>query len=231
MYDVLSFQFWLAMKNTSVFSTLLVGSSFTVGTIVANLAAPAHAITLGTCSNADVKYTSGSNQISASACSGELETNSTDWPFNNDVTGSGNPLRDRLNNLFGTSYNWSLVRKDEQAGNQGTFDGFSSAQSGNWSVSPSINGPFAISLKASNGFAVYLFDNITQAVTSGIWSTAGIRNSGGNQPNLSHISLFTAPATAVPEPITMLGIGVGIVGGGVLKQKYGKKANKGNTKA
>lgn len=34
------------------------------------------------------------------------------------------------------------------------------------------------------------------------------------------------PGEPIPEPITMFGLGVGIAGGGLLKQKYGKKANK-----
>ncbi|WP_414576699.1 PEP-CTERM sorting domain-containing protein [Anabaena sp. CCY 9402-a] len=214
------------MKHTSVFSALLVGASVAVVTS----AAPAHAVNIGVCKTSDVNYNLNGGAIDATACTGELETNSTDWPFNNDVTGSGDPLLSRLNNLFGTNYNWSFVRKDEQNGNQTNvgFDGFSAAKTGTWSANPALIGPFAISLKGGTGFTVYLFENITQAVTSGTWSTLGILNNGGNQPNLSHISLFKAevPSTPVPEPITMFGIGVGLAGGGILKQKYGKKANK-----
>ncbi|MCF4967945.1 PEP-CTERM sorting domain-containing protein [Nostoc sp. CMAA1605] len=211
------------MKHTSVLSALLLGASIAVG---AN-ASPANAITTAICQVTDVTYTSGSNDISATACRGELETDSTAWPYNNDVTGNGDPLLSKLNTLFGTSYNWTLVRKDEASGNQGVFDGFDDAKTGTWS-SNSISGPFAISLKAGTGFSVYLFENITQAVTNGKWSTVGILNNGGKQPNLSHLSLFTAqlPTQPVPEPITMLGLGVGTVGLGVLKRKYGKKEAK-----
>ncbi|AFY47750.1 PEP-CTERM putative exosortase interaction domain-containing protein [Nostoc sp. PCC 7524] len=68
-------------------------------------------------------------------------------------------------------------------------------------------------------------------ISSGFWDTLGIANGSGNAgPGLSHIDIYTSTpidtTTPVPEPITMFGLGVGIAGGGLLKQKYGKKPNK-----
>jgi hypothetical protein len=192
------------MKNTAA---KLLGSVFlATGVASAVMIAPAHALT-GVCSVNNVKYNSGG--IAATACRGELETNSIAWPENNDVTGSGQPLLGRLNTLFNRNYDWSFVGKDEVGvvpSASGGFDGYSNAQVGTWTVTEALTGPFAISVKGSDGFAVYLFENLNQAVTSGTWSTAGLLNNGGRQPNLSHISLFKV--RSVPEPATIIGLGV-----------------------
>lgn len=204
------------------FSALLASAAIATGTV-----APAHAAQVsGVCLVSDVTANGIGN---ATACRGEIETET----FGNDVTGNdGNPLKDQLNTLFGTSYTWNFVRKDETNGNQGLFDGYASgdAKSGNWSANPALNGPFAISVKGGTGFAVYLFDNITQAVTSGTWSTLGLRNDNGpgNQPGISHISLFAAQTggnpTPVPEPTTIFGLGL-LASGVVMARRRRNFAN------
>ncbi len=202
-------------------STLLASAAIATGTVATLAAAPAYANT-GICALSNVQYNSGGGLVNATKCVGELETNSTQWNFNNDVTGTGDPLLSRLNTLFNLSpaeYTWSFVGKDESTGANSPTNGFNgreNAKSGSWSVANAITGPFAISLKASTGFAVYLFENFNDSVTSGFWNTQALRNNGGNQPNLSHISLFKAtyvppePPTPrpVPEPATVLALGL-----------------------
>lgn len=202
---------------TSTFS--LIALSLSAGAAVA--APPVSNINTGSCSFTDVQYFLGEDKIDATNCVGEIELDNGE----NDVTGGGDPLLSQLNTLFGTSYNWSFVNKDESTGTNAGLDGFSNTQSGEWSVSTPLTGPFAISLKASTGYAVYLFDNLTEAVSSGVWDTAALLTNGGgggNQPTLSHFSLFTAPGTVctedcgpdtdVPEPGLAIGLGAMALG-------------------
>ncbi len=172
------------------------------------------------CALSDVTANLISGTVDATACVGELEIGDTEWDYNNDVLGDGNPLLSELNNLFDVNYDWTFVNKDENSGSNAGFDAFSTTKSGTWSVDSALDGPFAISLKAGTGFSVYLFDNLTQAVSSGTWSTLGIENDGGKQPNLSHISLFkTTTSTCtdcepnpVPEPGLAIGLGAMALG-------------------
>lgn len=87
--------------------------------------------------------------------------------------------------------------------------------SGTWDV---INDSILVSyvtVKASNFFTLYEYN---PAQNSGTWSTAGILNPGGQQPDLSHLSFWTGPNTGpggdptgeIPEPMT-----VGLLGGGL----------------
>lgn len=67
-----------------------------------------------------------------------------------------------------------------------------------------------ITVKAANSFAIYEVNS-----TSGTWTTAGIKNNGGNQPDVSHISFWTTdrgPQNPVPEPATW----AMMIAGGVL---------------
>ena len=90
------------------------------------------------------------------------------------------------------------------------------AQSGTWDV---LNNNVLIkflTVKAAAGYA--LFEFAGAGVNSGSFSTAGLLTSNGkNQPNVSHMSFWTAPVNnpdAIPEPATwamMLG-GFGLAG-------------------
>jgi hypothetical protein len=140
-----------------------------------------------------------------------------------------------LNNLFNVDYEWSFVGKDENPGTNtpaNGFDGFSGTETGTWSFTEGLTGPFAISLKAGDGFSVYFFDNVDQLITSGDWSTEGIINNGGSQPGLSHMSLFKAevnivppPPEKVPEPATIFGLGLVASGMVVARRRRRTAAN------
>ncbi|MBN2339233.1 MAG: PEP-CTERM sorting domain-containing protein [Acidobacteria bacterium] len=83
-------------------------------------------------------------------------------------------------------------------------------------------------LKGSPGFAAYLFqDEVIQKSSDGTWQVTFVNN-GGNNPGLSHFSLYIRPDdpvgyTPVPEPSSLLLIGSGILGLGVLGRKRMKK--------
>jgi hypothetical protein len=71
--------------------------------------------------------------------------------------------------------------------------------SGTWSSSQAAN---YLTIKAANGYALYYLG--AGGATSGTWTTAGLLNNGGKQPDISHLTLWR---TAVPEPKMTLVLG------------------------
>jgi hypothetical protein len=102
-----------------------------------------------------------------------------------------------------------------------TYTGGSPSQAGTWILSglaSNVNS-FILAVKAGNGsrpaaqsLLYYKFDDLS--VLSGDWSTFGLLNNGGNQPVLSHMTVYTAvgnPPTAVPTPALLPGlVGLGV---------------------
>jgi hypothetical protein len=90
----------------------------------------------------------------------------------------------------------------------------STAQSGTWQVLDGTQIAY-ITIKAANSFALYQVN-----ASSGTFTTAGILNNGGQQPNVSHISFWIPDVTPspVPEPATMALMGVGLMAAAL----YGK---------
>ncbi len=89
------------------------------------------------------------------------------------------------------------------------------SKAGDWSV---LSGALIsyITVKAANSFAVYQFG----PSSSGTYSTEGILNNGGQRPDVSHISFWTAPqGNDVPEPATMALLASSLAGLGYLKRK------------
>lgn len=77
---------------------------------------------------------------------------------------------------------------------------------GTWSFDQgALDGTFLILLKASNQFAVWVFEGAADDLYSGTWEIA-FTNRGGNNPDLSHISIYGTEGTGtqVPEPSTVL---------------------------
>ncbi len=77
---------------------------------------------------------------------------------------------------------------------------------------------FVVSLKAGNGYSAYLFQDydFSKGLT-GIFNTIGVDldGSGNAGKGLSHASLFVSnivgtkpPVTSVPEPASLLGLGL-----------------------
>ncbi|MCY6493031.1 hypothetical protein [Leptolyngbya sp. GGD] len=147
----------------------------------------------------------------------------------NDAQGDGSgDLVDKLSTgVFNGITNWQFVGKSDAGAFNTTFDN-SSGTSGNWSIAAGITGPFVLSLKASNSWSAYFFENLAALeVFSGTWETQGVStNRRGIAQALSHATIYRAvvdtpePPTSVPEPGMAAALGVLAVGAlGRLKQK------------
>ncbi|HIK15152.1 MAG TPA: PEP-CTERM sorting domain-containing protein [Leptolyngbyaceae cyanobacterium M33_DOE_097] len=173
------------------------------------------------------------NCANGSVTAGGLGFSDCAGTFTGNDTGSGDPLLTALMGGLFEGYSsaegtWSLYGKsDDGKGNLIAGNGLTS---GTWNVSEAITGPFVMSLKASNFYSAYLFDESFGSVTGGTFNTSGVaQKSGGGSPGLSHGSLFvftpnTKPSTAVPEPFTILGTTVAAGIGYSLKKRHQAKA-------
>lgn len=94
---------------------------------------------------------------------------------------------------------------------------------GTWDVLDDLISIAYITVKAANSFALY----DVQGANDGTWTTAGLLTPGqnGNQPDLSHLSFWTANETVqVPEPGTLGLLGLGMLGLMTVRRKTQKSA-------
>ena len=199
------------MKISSVLSQAILSStSVGVGIALATaISQPAHAAFIkGTCNVADV--TAGPVLANASACK--------------NFTGNDTGFEALINNAFGLTGNtWNLLGKSDQSDDPvANINTSGSVQSGNWSlIAPtSVNSPFVVTLKAGDFFSAYLFQGLAN-ITSGTFNVAGVtttnKKDAGKHADLSHLSVFTSKATAIPTPALLPGlIGLGL---GVLRKR------------
>ncbi len=88
-------------------------------------------------------------------------------------------------------------------------------QTGTYSFSPLVNTTYALVLKASSGFSAYLLG----PNAGGNWGTFTLQTNSGQQPSISHISLYSVATVPLPLPVLMLGTAlVGLVGFGARKR-------------
>lgn len=171
-------------------------SSLALAVAAFAVSAPAYAAlspaTPPTCANTDVSPNSF-------ACSGA-------WA-GNDANQQADVLAE-LNSLLPDT--WTFVGKSDDA-NNGPFTGNPGTTSGTLTFDSPISGNFAIALKASNSFSLYVWQGVS-GVTSIDFSTMGTAlNPQGRPQALSHATLYVG---AIPEPGTyaLMFAGLGVVG-------------------
>lgn len=109
--------------------------------------------------------------------------------------------------IFGNLGSWTQIATD------GAFTFPSESTSGTWELDPAYIGgnQFVIALKASSGFSLYLFEDLTGPISEGTFDTQTFKNKNGTTQALSHMTLYASstPATAavVPEPSTLVMFG------------------------
>jgi hypothetical protein len=116
--------------------------------------------------------------------------------------------------MFGITNWFNVVDSDNTNGTTGvlTMSG-AGTTSGTWSVT-SFGGyaDAILVVKGGDNFAAYLLNT---ADLSGTWSTAGILNGGGQEPDLSHLALYEGgPLTPTPIPgaLALFASGIGVMG-------------------
>ncbi|MBE9145521.1 PEP-CTERM sorting domain-containing protein [Planktothrix mougeotii] len=210
------------MKTT--LSKIIGSTILATGVAVSLVGAPAQAATLGkdVCSTTNISL----GGVNSTACKGS---------FTGNDTGAGNPLLTELNGgLFTTEFksnqtvSWSDGGKSEE-GQTGLF-GFNAdygLAKGDWGFTktPTFN-TFVVSLKSSTTYSAYLFKDYDWSKgLDGVFSTIGVStNKQGKAQALSHASLFVAnvttvtpPPAEVPEPTTLVGLGLAF--GGMLASR------------
>lgn len=116
----------------------------------------------------------------------------------------------------------ALYGKSDNA-NAGTLFSFAvnpnphTGQVTNWTV---LDGSLIryVTLKGGTGFKIYELGG-AGASSGTAFSTAGLLNNGGNQPEISHLSFWTAAAAVVPEPATWAMLITGFFGIGAAMRR------------
>lgn len=192
------------------------GAIFVASTLVLGFTKPAAAYTVSsttTCAVSDVS--------NATQCIGMVTDTGLTPPSNDSTTFMNN------NSIFNIGA-WAQIDKADAPATLGTNGklevSYTSGLLGGYKFAGNaLVNTYALVLKASAGFNVYLLD----ATTMGTWSTINLSTKSGKQPTISHISLYgafvkpTGPGpdpSPVPLPAGFLLLGTAVIGMGAVRK-------------
>ncbi|MBC7478924.1 MAG: VPLPA-CTERM sorting domain-containing protein [Pseudorhodobacter sp.] len=143
---------------------------------------------------------------------------------NNDSTADMNGFNGGTG-VFGIN-DWVLADKSDQANPEDLGDGSidltsnGDGQSGTWSVD-TFAGYTQAALVVKGGAEAWVAYMLDVTNLSGTWSTADLLNGGGQQPDLSHLSLYVSNPvpSAVPLPAGAPLLLAGLAGLAALRRK------------
>lgn len=174
-------------------------------------------------------------------------------PSNQDATaaagvfaGNDNNLLSQLNAGLFPAFpaDWVLVGKSDDASN-GPFTSNPAVASGVLTLDSAIDGPVVLSLKASNAYVAYLFDDSFTGITGFVFDTSAIPFAQ-NPHALSHASLFRfdgdlgpggpgpggpgpgGPGNQVPEPMSLAVWGVVLSSTWLARRRRSPALSRGN---
>lgn len=182
--------------------------AFAIG--VATFTTGAQALTAGSasCTNSSITNVITGSNI---ACYGSFDGNDTGA----DVVAY---LNNTVNGALSLTGSWGSNNADKSdAGGNGVFTSNPETNDGTLSFDTAMKGIFAVTIKASNSFSLFIFDGGMTGITSFDFTTDGISvNTNGKAQKLSHASYFSfdGKSTVVPLPaaLPLLIGGLGVLG-------------------
>lgn len=93
---------------------------------------------------------------------------------------------------------------------------------GTWAFSNSLLSQsfsdYMLVIKAGNEWGAYLFSGSDNLSIDGNWKTDDFTNNGGQQPGISHMSIY-ATSISIPEPSVIALLGLGLLGLGFFTRR------------